>query len=85
MTTKLRAGYDYRFHNESAPLENANTAMVDPEFADWFGVGGPPSYVAERLTELVELGVGCFGVAVPQNEHEVMATEVMPAVRKAVD
>ena len=23
VTTKLRAGYDYRFHNESAPLENA--------------------------------------------------------------
>jgi alkanesulfonate monooxygenase SsuD/methylene tetrahydromethanopterin reductase-like flavin-dependent oxidoreductase (luciferase family) len=84
VTTKLRSGYDYRFHTESAPLENANTAMVDPEFADWFGVGGPPSYVTERLIELVELGVGCFGVAVPRNEHDAMATEVMPAVRKAV-
>jgi 5,10-methylenetetrahydromethanopterin reductase len=84
VTTKLRSGYDYRFHTEAAPLENANTAMVDPEFADWFGVGGPTSYVAERLIELVELGVGCFGVAVPRNEHEEMAAEVMPAVRKAV-
>jgi len=85
VTTKLRSGYDYRFHTESAPLHNANTAMIDPEFADWFGVGGPPSYMAERLIELVELGVGCFGVAVPLHEHNVMATEVMPAVRKAVD
>jgi alkanesulfonate monooxygenase SsuD/methylene tetrahydromethanopterin reductase-like flavin-dependent oxidoreductase (luciferase family) len=84
VTTRLRSGYDYRFHTESAPLENANTAMVDPEFADWFGAGGPPSYVAERLIELVELGVGCFGVAVPRNEHEEMAAAVMPAVRKAV-
>jgi hypothetical protein len=58
--------------------------MVDPEFADWFGVGGPTSYVAERLIELVELGVRCFGVAVPRSEHDEMAAEVMPAVRKAV-
>jgi hypothetical protein len=83
VTAKLRAGYDYQFHHEAAPEENTNTVMVDPEFADWFGVGGPPSYVAERLIELAELGVGCFGAALPPDEMELFASEVMPHVRKA--
>ncbi len=81
VTAKLRSGYDYRFHKAGVPLDNPNTAMVDEDFADWFGVGGPPSYVADRLCELVDLGVQFFGSAMLGPERERFAAEVMPAVK----
>jgi 5,10-methylenetetrahydromethanopterin reductase len=82
VTGKLREGYDYRFHRGGVPLDNPNTRMIDDDFADWFGIGGPPAYVVDRLAELVELGVRCFGTALAGAERERFAKEVMPAVRK---
>jgi 5,10-methylenetetrahydromethanopterin reductase len=81
VTTRLRDGYDYRYHRAGVPLDNPNNALVDEEFADWFGVGGPPAYVADRLSELVDLGIECFGTALGGPERERFASEVMPAVR----
>jgi hypothetical protein len=82
-TEKLRHGYDYRFHRADVPAENANTMLVDEEFADWFGIGGPPGYVVERLAELAQLGVSYFGTAFIGAERERFARDVMPAVRAA--
>lgn len=79
-TEKLRAGYDYRFHG-GGPLDNPNNRMIDDEFADWFGIGGPPSYVVDRLGALVELGVDDFSTYFADGEREIFARDVMPAVR----
>src|SRR5262245_5888348 len=62
-TEKLRHGYDYRFHRADVPAQNANTQLIEDEFADWFGIGGPPAYIVDRLLELAELGVRYFGTA----------------------
>jgi len=80
---KLRQGYDYRFHRADVPAENSNTKLIDLEFADWFGIGGPASYVVDRLSQLVELGVNYFGTAFIGEERERFARDVMPAVRAA--
>ena len=55
----------------------ADTRAIDDEFADWFGLGGPPSYIADRLGELVDLGVRTFGTAFVGRERERFAAEVM--------
>jgi 5,10-methylenetetrahydromethanopterin reductase len=81
VTTRLRDGYDYRFHRADVPMDNPNTRQIDEEFGDWFGIGGPPSYIAERLHELVALGVRTFVTALGGREHERFATEVIPLVR----
>jgi 5,10-methylenetetrahydromethanopterin reductase len=81
VTTALREGYDYRYHHPGAPRDNPNTAACDEEFGDWFGVGGPPSYIVERLGQLVEMGIDCFTCALPVPERERFAAEVMPALR----
>ena len=59
----LRDSYDYRFHHPNAPPENPNSAVCDEEFGDWMGIGGPISYVVERMGELVEMGVDFFMTA----------------------
>ena len=83
VTEKLRKDYDYRYHREGVPLENPNTQMIDEEFADWFGVGGPPAYVVDRLAFLVELGIDYIGTVLVGPERERFAADVMPAVRAA--
>jgi 5,10-methylenetetrahydromethanopterin reductase len=83
VTSQLRAGYDYRFHRPGVPAENPNTAMIDPEFADWFGIGGPPNYLVERLIELAELGIESFGVTLRPDEREPFATKIMSEVKRA--
>jgi 5,10-methylenetetrahydromethanopterin reductase len=84
VTNRLRDGYDYRYHRADVPADNPNTRQIDEEFADWFGLGGPPSYLSERLIELAELGVRTFVTALGGDEHERFALDVMPAVRAAV-
>jgi len=81
VTTALRDVYDYRYHRAGAPEDNPNTAATDEGFADWFGVGGPPSYVVERLGELVALGIDFFTSVLPDGERERFAAEVMPDLR----
>ncbi|MCH2173015.1 LLM class flavin-dependent oxidoreductase [Myxococcota bacterium] len=83
VTEKLRRDYDYSYHRADVPLENRNTQMVDEDFADWFGVGGPPSYVVERLIELAECGIEYFVSVLMGPERERFAADVMPAVRSA--
>jgi 5,10-methylenetetrahydromethanopterin reductase len=81
VTSVLRTSYDYRFHRPGAPAENPNSAVCDEEFGDWMGIGGPLSYVTDRMGELVDLGVDFFMTALPMDEREPFATDVMPALR----
>ena len=81
VTSVLRDGYDYRFHRPGVPAENPNSATCDEEFGDWMGIGGPTSYITDRLGQLVEMGVDFFMTALPTTEREAFAAEVMPAVR----
>ena len=81
VTTKLRDVYDYRFHRPGAPPDNPNTAVCDEDFGDWFGVGGPPSYITDRLGTLVEMGIDFFSTSLPPGERERYAAEVIPALR----
>jgi 5,10-methylenetetrahydromethanopterin reductase len=81
VTSILRDTYDYRYHHPGAPAQNPNTDVCDEEFGDWFGIGGPPSYVVNRVGELVELGLDFFVTALPPAEREQYAAEVMPPLR----
>ncbi|MCB0994691.1 MAG: LLM class flavin-dependent oxidoreductase [Acidimicrobiales bacterium] len=83
VTEALRTGYDYRYHKAGVPADNPNTRIVDGEFADWFGVGGPPAYLIERLGQLVEAGIDYFVSVLEGTEQERFAAEVMPTVRNA--
>jgi 5,10-methylenetetrahydromethanopterin reductase len=81
VTSVLRDSYDYSFHRPDAPPENANSAVCDEEFGDWMGIGGPISYVTDRLGQLVDMGVDYFMTALPMPEREPFAADVMPSVR----
>jgi alkanesulfonate monooxygenase SsuD/methylene tetrahydromethanopterin reductase-like flavin-dependent oxidoreductase (luciferase family) len=81
VTSKLRDAYSYDHHH----MEQVNPMrdLVDAEFAAWYGIGGPPSYVAERMAELVGLGLDYFflgTIALPERER--LAAKVMPEIRK---
>ena len=81
VTSVLRDTYDYRYHRPGVPADNPNTEPCDEEFGDWMGIGGPTSYVSDRLGQLVDMGVDFFMTALPPQERETFAAEVMPAVR----
>jgi 5,10-methylenetetrahydromethanopterin reductase len=77
VTTRLRTAYDYRHHNVEA--DNPLGQLIEPEFARWFGIGGPPGYVAERLHGLAQAGLSYVFVAgMSGAERERFAAEVMP-------
>jgi alkanesulfonate monooxygenase SsuD/methylene tetrahydromethanopterin reductase-like flavin-dependent oxidoreductase (luciferase family) len=81
-TVRMREAYDYRHHNNEAG--NPLAKVVDDDFARWFGIGGPPAYVVERLGQLVEAGLSYFFFgAIPLEERERLAAEIFPAVRAA--
>jgi 5,10-methylenetetrahydromethanopterin reductase len=81
VSSTLRTEYDYRHHNVDAG--NPLAQLVEPEFADWFGIGGPAAYVVERLGALVDCGFSYFFVAgFPYPERERFAAEVMPQLRR---
>ena len=82
VTSKMRGNYDYSFHHPDAPSKNPNSDLCDEEFGDWMGVGGPVSYVIDRVGTLVEQGVDFFVTALAPDEREQFAAHVMPVVRK---
>jgi alkanesulfonate monooxygenase SsuD/methylene tetrahydromethanopterin reductase-like flavin-dependent oxidoreductase (luciferase family) len=81
VTSVLRDSYDYRFHHPDAPPENPNSAVCDEDFGDWMGVGGPVSYVVDRMSELVDMGIDFFVTALPMPERVVFSEAVMAPVR----
>ena len=81
VTARLREAYNYRHHN----MEQVNPMrdLVDAEFADWYGIGGPPEYIDDRMAALVEMGIDFFFLGtIPLDEREVLAHKVMPVIRK---
>lgn len=83
VTTQMRNNYDYSFHRPGAPPENPNSAMIDEEFGDWMGIGGPVSYCIDRMSELVDIGLDFFVTALPVDERQAYCSQIIPAVRKA--
>jgi 5,10-methylenetetrahydromethanopterin reductase len=77
VTTELRAAYDYRHHNVKA--DNPLGQLIEPEFADWFGIGGSSSYVVERLGSLADAGLSyVFTAGLIGAERERFVSDVMP-------
>ena len=82
VTQELRVKYDYRFHNshDGNPL----VEFVPREFAAWFGIGGPASYVIDRIGGLAQAGLSYFFFAgMPYKERESFAASVLPAVHSS--
>lgn len=80
VTTRLREEYDYRHHN----VESGNPLgqLVEPEFAVWFGIGGSPDHLVQRLGDLADAGLSYVFVAgLTGPERERFATEVIPQLR----
>jgi len=64
---------------EHAPHAQA----LDDEFIDWFSICGPAPEVAERLRELVDLGLDHLYLlgAIRPGSRAAFAADVMPALR----
>ena len=86
----IHSAYDMTQH---AGAGSPQTALLTADFARDFGIFGPPSYCAERLSELVELGVDRFilvGADVDPNNPESaraaerLVTEVLPTLRQSI-
>ena len=82
----IHNGYDMQQHGRGGGPQEA---AVTGEFARNFGIFGPPSYCADRLSELIELGVDRFvfrGSPLDPNSPDSRAAErfvqeVVPALR----
>ena len=82
----IHGAYDMKQH---AGAGSPQAAALTPEFARNFGIFGPPSYCADRLSELIEVGIDRFIVignavdpADPESARaaERLAQEVLPAL-----
>lgn len=83
VTTRLRTAYDYHHHNLKA--DNPLGDLIEPEFADWFGIGGAPGYVVDRLGELADAGLSYLFVSgMVGEERERFAADVMPQLAAPV-
>ncbi len=87
---ELVASYDLHAHAASGARHE--TALAD-DFVDRFGIVGPPEHVAERLAQVIGLGLDHVVVVGHSRNtpHEVFVessrrfcSEVIPAVRRAV-
>ncbi len=58
--TKIHDSYDMHHHAQAG---SAQSAQVTQKFASSFGIFGPSDYCAQRLGELIELGVTRFFIA----------------------
>ncbi|MGI9325920.1 MAG: LLM class flavin-dependent oxidoreductase [Pseudomonadales bacterium] len=82
---KIHAAYNMKQHGQHDP------GLITSEFAHEFGIYGPPAYCADRLSELIELGIDRFilaggpELAHPQDFVAAMARrftdEVLPKLR----
>ena len=83
----IHDSYDLKQH---AGAGSPQTRVLTAEFANKFGIFGPPLYCAQRLAELVELGIDRFivvgtrmGLSDPEAARaaERLVEEVVPALR----
>ena len=84
---KVHASYNMSKHfTYGSPQSQA----MDADMIDRFGIGGPPSYCIERITELAEIGItkifvmdagqGIDPTAVKQSRR-MLVEDVIPALR----
>ena len=82
----IHSEYDMKQHGRRSGTQES---VVTGEFARKFGIFGPPSYCAERLSELIELGVDKFilrGTPIEPTNSDSQAAErffqeVVPLIR----
>jgi hypothetical protein len=88
--SRIHDAYDMNTHSRS---DSPQAAQLTDEFAREFGIFGPPTYCAERLAELVEMGLERLVIVGPSRDADPdlihraesrFAEEVIPAVRGAV-
>ena len=85
----LHSAYDMKQHGRAG---SPQAAYLTAEFARNFGIYGPPSYCADRLSELIELGIDRFIVVPTFNRDDPRSTraeerfieEVVPALRQPI-
>jgi 5,10-methylenetetrahydromethanopterin reductase len=87
MLKSLHQSYDMTKHTQAG---SAQANLLTAEFADRFGIAGPPEYCVERLRALVDLGVDKFIIVGPslgsdpsaaRVAFETLSAEVLPAFR----
>ena len=80
-----RQGYDYNEHGRAG---NTHTEFVPDEIVERFCLIGPPSTHVARLKELVELGVGHFGLYLQHDAQEAtmaaFGEHVIPVVNAPI-
>jgi 5,10-methylenetetrahydromethanopterin reductase len=92
MLAAARAERDHRHESQrssgSSSARYASKDVLDPDFIDRFAIIGPASYCADRLAELVDLGldrifIGTRNGASDLDERNTIriAEEVFPLVR----
>jgi 5,10-methylenetetrahydromethanopterin reductase len=88
----MQSEYDMEHH---AQEEAEHAGEVTDEFVDWFSIVGPPDKCAERLAQIIDLGLdhvyllGGSPVAHPHGERQagmiaqtrIFADEVLPRIR----
>jgi 5,10-methylenetetrahydromethanopterin reductase len=80
VTKRLRDGYDYAHHDQRAA--NPLAALIPPEFAEWFGIGGSAAHLVDRLGALSEAGLSYVNlIQLPPIEKDAVASEVIPHFR----
>ncbi|MBT4491712.1 MAG: LLM class flavin-dependent oxidoreductase [Gammaproteobacteria bacterium] len=85
---RVHDAYDMNRHGQG---ESAQSSLLSTEFAQEFGIYGPPTYCAERLQALVDLGVDrviiaggpALGADDPEQARaaERLTNEVFPLLR----
>jgi 5,10-methylenetetrahydromethanopterin reductase len=79
-TEAMRTAYDYKHHDNQ--VDNPLADLVSAEFAAWFGIGGPTSYIVDRIGQLAEAGLSyVFTADLPDPEWEAFTQVVMPKAR----
>ena len=79
-SARLRTDYDTKMHGQgNAPHAQA----LDHEFIDWFSVCGPAREVAERLRELVDLGLDHLYLigSMRPGSRAAFSSDVLPELR----
>jgi 5,10-methylenetetrahydromethanopterin reductase len=88
----ISTGYDMTKHSKIISKMKLSGASLTAEFVERFAIVGPPDHCIERLLQLAALGIERFVIVGPGFHPEarndgksLFVTEVMPAVRAAMD
>jgi 5,10-methylenetetrahydromethanopterin reductase len=87
MLKTLHESYDMTKHTQAG---SPQASLLTADFADRFGIAGPPDYCVERLRALIDLGVDKFIIVGPSLGSDpaagrtavaTLTAEVLPALR----